>query len=263
MNDLYKELLEFGKERIDDFFKNVKLYENQFKYDEFNDACYDLMYQNNSYEKGVSTVKELKESIPGLKETCKKCGSYYMVARNKSIVAYDVQMGILLENIIIDFLKEKFHIKALHGDKSNKKYPDCMVLSKDKGIVAYFEVKYHSAPFIMAYQKINRLCYEGSATFDQDKIIKQLEIIDSDIQLPTFYLHWIDYPCLKGLFFETNEQVKDYIYRAEAEFERKEREGDLAKSAQSIYLGKVYAPTLSMGTFDEFVSILKKLEVRH
>ena len=183
-----------------------------------------------------------------------------MFPRNKSIVAYDVQLGILLENIIIDFLKKKFHINALHGDKSNKKYPDCMVLSKDKGIVAYFEVKYHSAPFIMAYKNINRWCYEGSATFDQKKIIQQLELIDSDIQLPTFYLHWIDYPCLKGLFFETNEQVKDYIYKAE--FERKEREGDLSKNPRSIYLDKVFAPLLSMGTFEEFVSILKKLEVR-
>lgn len=259
MNDTYKELLEFGKERINDFFKNVKLFENQFDYSNFNDDCYVHMFENNSYERFL-TVKELKEKIDGLRDVCKKCGNYYMVPRNKSIVAYDVQLGILLEDIIIDFLKTKYHIKALHGDKSNKKYPDCMVLSKDKGIVAYFEVKYHSAPFIMAYQKINRPCYEGSATFDQDKIIKQLEIIDSDIQLPTFYLHWIDYPCLKGVFFETNEQVKNYIY--EAEFERKEREGDLVKNPRSIYLNKVYAPTLSMGTFDEFVSILRKLEVR-
>lgn len=260
MNNTYKELLEFGKDRIRDFFKNVKLFDNQFEYNDFNDECYLYMFENNSYEH-FSTVKELKEKITSLTEICKACGAYFVKPRNKSIVAYDVQLGILLENIIIDFLKTKFHINAMHGDKSNKRYPDCMVLSKDKGIVAYFEVKYHGAPFIFAKQKIHRLCYEGSATYDQNKIIKQLEIIDSDIQLPTFYLHWIDYPCLKGLFFETNEVIKDYIYKSE--FERKEREGDSVKNHTSIYLNKVYAPTLSMGTFDEFISILKRLEVRH
>lgn len=254
--ELYKELLEFSKQRIEEFFKNTTLFETQFQFTTFNADCYDNMYQNNKQE-NIKTVKQLKNDIVGLKDVCKECASYYMNPRNKSKLKYDLIMGQLFENILIDFLNDKLNIKALHADDSNKQYPDCMVLKKDRGIAAYFEVKYHSAPFICAINKIKRYCYEGSVTLDYKKIIKQLEVIESDIERPVFYLHWIDYPCLKGIFFETSEQVKDYIFQKGQEFTREEREGDLEKNPQSIYLGKFYSPLLQMGTFEEFIGILK------
>ena len=159
----YEELLEFGGERIFDFLKNARLHESQFKYSEFNEVCYKKMYIENNQD-SIKTVKELKEEIPELKDTCKGCGSYFMNPRNKSIKGLDVQFGRLLEDVIIDFLKTKYKLNVTHGDNSNKKYPDCMLLSGDKGILAYFEVKYHGAPFISAINKIGRYCYEGSAT---------------------------------------------------------------------------------------------------
>ena len=196
----YEELLEFGGERIFDFLKNARLHESQFKYSEFNEVCYKKMYIENNQD-SIKTVKELKEEIPELKDTCKGCGSYFMNPRNKSIKGLDVQFGRLLEDVIIDFLKTKYKLNVTHGDNSNKKYPDCMLLSGDKGILAYFEVKYHGAPFISAINKIGRYCYEGSATLDLNKLVKQIEIVESELDRPVFYLHWIDYPCLKGLQF--------------------------------------------------------------
>lgn len=255
---LYKELLDFSQDRIKDFFKNVELFDGQFEYNEFNEKCYAQMYSNNSND-NIKTVKELKNEITVLPECCKKCGIYYMNPRNKSKLKYDLIMGQLFENILIDFFNQKLKVKALHADKKNKSYPDCMILKKDKGIAAYFEVKYHSAPFILAKNKINRFCYEGSITLDYKKIIKQLEIIESDLERPVFYLHWIDFPCLKGIFFETSEQVKDYILKNGEEFSRQEREGDLDKNPKSVYLGKFYSPLLQMGTFEEFVEIIKKI----
>ena len=255
---IYQELIEYARPRILDFMKNSKVFSNQFQWSDFNEQCYNSMYQNNTYD-DFKTVKFLKDEIPELKDMCKACGSYFMNPRNKSVVIYDVMFGRLLEDIIIDFLKEKYKINAAHGDDSNKSYPDCMILGKDKGIVAYFEVKYHAAPFISAINKINRYCYEGSATLDYKKIIKQLEIIESDIERPVFYLHWIDYPCLKGVFFETSEQVKDYIYNPDAIFERQKREGDDAKTPQSIYLKKIYSPLLYMGTFEEFINKINQM----
>lgn len=103
----YEELLEFGGERIFDFLKNARLHESQFKYSEFNEVCYKKMYIENNQD-SIKTVKELKEEIPELKDTCKGCGSYFMNPRNKSIKGLDVQFGRLLEDVIIDFLKTKY-----------------------------------------------------------------------------------------------------------------------------------------------------------
>ncbi len=227
----YEELLEFGGERIFDFLKNARLHESQFKYSEFNEVCYKKMYIENNQD-SIKTVKELKEEIPELKDTCKGCGSYFMNPRNKSIKGLDVQFGRLLEDVIIDFLKTKYKLNVTHGDNSNKKYPDCMLLSGDKGILAYFEVKYHGAPFISAINKIGRYCYEGSATLDLNKLVKQIEIVESELDRPVFYLHWIDYPCLKGLFFETSDQVKNELFILGEEFNREEREGDFNESGK-------------------------------
>lgn len=251
----YKELLAFGQERIFDFFKNVKLHDSQFKYSAFNVECYEAMYLKNS-QNNIKTVKELKEEIVELKPTCKECGAYFMNPRNTSIKKYDVMLGKLLEDIIIDFLKEKYRLNVTHGDNSNKRYPDCMLLSGDKGILAYFEVKYHGAPFISAISKIGRYCYEGSATLDLVKLIKQLEIVESELDRPVFYLHWIDYPCLKGLFFETSDQVKNELFLQGEVFEREERLGDFFDDKKKGYTKKFYSKLLEMGTFEEFIDLL-------
>lgn len=255
---MYNEILDIYRDRINDFFKNVPTFENQLTYDDFNVECFDKMYKENNIE-DPKKVKELKEEIPQLRDMCKKCGTYFMNPRNKSHVKYDVIMGQFFENILIDYFTEHLKIKATHGDKSNKKYPDCMILGKDKGILAYFEVKYHCAPFISAIQKIRRYCYEGSATLDKAKIERQLEIIESDIERPVFYIHWIDYPCVKGIFFETSEQVKGTLIN-EKVFERQEREGDLEKNPQSVYKEKIYSKFLEMGTLEELVSIIKYMQ---
>ena len=250
---MYEEILELYKDKLTDFFKNVPTFENQLLYSEFNKDCFDNMFKNNQNENPFP-VKVLKEKIPELKDVCKKCGQYFMNPRNKSHIKYDVIMGQLFEEILIDYFTNHLKIKAVHGDKTNKKYPDCMILGKDKGIIAYFEVKYHCAPFISAINKINRYCYESSATLDYKKIERQLEIIESDIERPVFYIHWIDYPCLKGIYFETSEQVKN-----EKIFQRQEREGDFEKNPQSIYKEKIYSKLLEMGTLEEFVEIIRSM----
>lgn len=254
---MYEEILDIYGEKIESFFRNAPTFKNQLKYEAVNDKCFKAMYKNNSAS-SPKKVKELKEKIPELTCMCKNCGAYYMNPRNKSRMKLDLVMGQFFEDILIDYFNNYLKIPVEHGDKSNKQYPDCMILGKDRGIIAYFEVKYHCAPFIMAYQKIGRYCYEGSATLDAKKITRQLEIIESDIERPVFYIHWIDYPCLKGIFFETSEQVKETI-RNEQVFERRAREGDLDKSPRSIYREKVYSPLLEMGTMEEFVEIIKRM----
>lgn len=263
--NLYNELLKFGEDKIFDFLSNARTHDLQFTYSKFNEECYEKMYVDNK-EENIKTVKELKSEINDLKDVCKGCGSYFMVPRNRSIKGLDVQFGRLLEDIIIDFLRSKYKLNIVHGDNQNKKYPDCMLLSGDKGILAYFEVKYHGAPFISAINKIGRYCYEASATMDLKKLTKQIEIVESELDRPVFYLHWIDYPCLKGLFFETSDQVKNELFELGEEFEREEREGDFSSSRKKVgYTSKFYSKLLEMGSFEELVDVfldMKKNGVR-
>lgn len=255
---IYKELLEFSKDRLDDFFANVKIYENQFVWTDFSARCYECMYINNSYD-NFSVVKELKEQIPELKDTCKKCGNFFMPQRNKSIPKYDVILGKQHEEILMEFLSRKLGAKIDRGDLQNRRYPDCAVYDNKGNIVAYFEVKFHGAPFVSALQLTGRYCYEGSATLDYKKIEKQLELIKAEISVPVYYVHWIEYPCLKGVFYERAEQVDEYIKKEHIEFERKKREGDEYKSRMSRYYAKMYSPLLKMGSFEEMIEELAGL----
>ncbi len=254
---LYEELLVSCKERFDKFFENVSIFENQFTWNDFNVHCYECMYINNDYDQ-IATVKQLKEEIPELKDICKKCGNFFMPQRNKSIPKYDVILGKQHEEALMDFLGKKLNAKIDRADLENRSMPDCKVMKPDGTVAAYFEVKFHGAPFVSAINLTGRYCYEGSATLDHKKIEKQLNIID-ELDAPVFYVHWLEYPCLKGVFYETSEQVKNYIRQQHEVFERQKREGDEQKSKKAVYLKKMYSPLLYLKSFDEFVDELSIL----
>lgn len=255
---LYKDLLEFSKERFTEFFKNVPIFENQFTWSPYNEQCYRLMYEENTYDK-FATVKDLKEKIPELQELCKKCAAFFIPARNKSMPKYDVILGMQHEEVLMDFLAQRLDTVVERGDLQNRSYPDCRILKADGSIAAYFEVKFHGAPFISALQCTGRYCYEGSATLDYKKIEKQLEIIEKEINVPVYYIHWIEYPCLKGIFCEKSESVKEYIKEQHFEFERKQREGDEQKTSKATYLKKMYSPLLNMMSFEDMISEFESL----
>lgn len=256
---LYEELLASCKERFDKFFANVPIFENQFTWSDFNTKCYEAMYVNNTYKK-IAEVKSLKETIPELKDVCKKCGEFYIPQRNKCIPKYDVILGKQHEEALMEFLTAKLGAKTERADLQNRSLPDCQILKPDGSTAAYFEVKFHGSPFVQALYLTGRYCYEGSATLDYKKIKKQLELIDGNkLDAPVFYVHWIEYPCLKGVFYETSDQVKAFLSSGEEEFSRKTREGDNEKTKKSIYLKKRYSPLLDMGDFDSFINELKRL----
>lgn len=255
---LYDELLESAGERFHTFLKNVPTFENQFVWSECNERCYRAMYEENPADAPVS-VAELKDQIPELRELCKKCAAFYVRPRNNSILKYDLLLGKQHEEVLMSFLSRKLDAVVERGDLEDRSYPDCRILRSDGSIAAYFEVKFHGAPFINALHKTGRYCYEGSATLDCKKIEKQLALIDTEITAPVYYLHWIEYPCLKGIFCERSEDVKQYISEQHTVFERKLREGDLQKSKDSVYLTKMYSPLLRMMPFEQFLSELRAL----
>ena len=255
---LYEELLEASKDRFDEFFKSVSTFENQFTWNEFNAECYRLMYDENSYDE-LATVKGMKEEIPEMKDMCKKCGAYFIPARNKSIPKYDVVLGKQMEEEMMKFLSKKLGTVVERGDLQNRSYPDCVIRKADGKPAAYFELKYHAAPFVYAYRFTGRECYEGSATLDYKKMKKQLALIDDEITVPVYYVHWLDYPCLKGIFYESSKKVKEHMNQQHAEFERKKREGDDQKSAGAKYFSKIYSYLLELGDFEEMVEEFRSL----
>ena len=116
-----------------------------------------------------------------MKDICKKCGNYFIPKRNESIPKYDVILGKQMEEELMDFLSKKLQTKVCRGDLENRSYPDCKILREDGSIAAYFEVKYHAAPFVYAKRFTGRECYEGSATLDYKKMKKQLALIEEEI----------------------------------------------------------------------------------
>ena len=255
---LYEELLDLSKPRFDEFFKNVKTFENQFCWNEYNEQCYEFLYNNNSYDDLV-TVRGAKEAIPGMKEMCSKCGAYFIPKRNESIPRYDVILGQQMEEEIMKFLQKKLGAVVCRGDLENRSYPDCKILKADGSVAAYFEVKYHAAPFVYSVRFTGRECYEGSATLDYKKMKKQLALIEEKIDVPVYYIHWLDYPCLKGIFYESSDSVKAHMEQQHAEFERKKREGDDKKSAGARYFSKIYSYLLELKGFEEMMDEFKAL----
>ncbi|OUQ55029.1 hypothetical protein B5E58_12955 [Tyzzerella sp. An114] len=255
---LYNELIEVSKPRFEKFFKNVKIFENQFCWNDYNAKCYDYFYKTNTYDE-LATVADAKKCIPEMKDICKKCGNYFIPKRNESIPKYDVILGKQMEEELMDFLSKKLQTKVCRGDLENRSYPDCKILREDGSIAAYFEVKYHAAPFVYAKRFTGRECYEGSATLDYKKMKKQLALIEEEIEVPVYYVHWIDYPCLKGIFYENSYMIKEHMEQQHAEFERKKREGDDKKSINARYFSKIYSYLLELKSFEEMLEEFKLL----
>ena len=257
----YEKLLEIGSDRIFKFLKNIPLHQGQFKYSPFNETCYQKMFVENSQD-NIKDVEDLRSEIGDLNQTCTTCRHFFFKQRSNSVKKDDIKFGNILEDVLIDFFNEKYKLKAKRGDRENLSYPDCKLLSRDNETLAYFEVKYHAAPFLSAKKFTDRDCYEGSATLDTDKLVKQIKLVESEINPPVFYLHWIDYPCLKGLFYETSEQVKEELLTFGVEFERKDRTGDFSEKTNKKvgYTKKSYAKLLEMGSFEELVNIFLEMD---
>ena len=163
--------------------------------------------------------------------------------------------------MFISFLK-KLDIHSDKADKSNKVLPDNLIIDKSKNVCAYYEVKYHNAPFVMAY-KFNkgRECYEGSITLDYEKVAKQIKLTRELTDLPVFYVHWVDFPCVKGIFYMSLEDTKNCLDKG-IEFKRQEREGDFATNTKGTrkvgYTNKFYPSLIGMKSLSELITCFGK-----
>ena len=260
---LYKKLLESSRERLIEFTENFPRQERQFTFEKFNEIAFEKMYRNL---REVVPRQQLFSQVPGLKEACKGCWSFYLNPRNKSVKSLDTRLGKQFEHVLKDFFVS-LGLQCTQSDEMGfrKNYPDLVMLGENGKPVAFLEVKYLTAPFVKVFEKVpGRECYEGSTTLDADeKLEAQRKIIEEEIDVPAYYVYWIDYPCIKGVFFMPAEEVFSYVDEVKLEWTRKQREGNFihveGKKVRVGHMKKVYLLLLKMGDFEELVRKLHEL----
>ncbi len=265
-HDLFSQLLAKSAEELKAFTINSPTHNSQFTFTDFNQNCVDIIYDGLGKKNIVSPRQELFGKIPKLDEACKGCYKYFMSPRNRSAKFLDIKLGKKFEVFFVDFLNS-IGISSGLLDKKPLNYPDIVIKNTDGDIVSRCEVKYMAAPFLLLYKKIpGRECYEGSNTLDVGKkIAKQRKYVENEIDVPVFYIYWLDYPCVKGIYFMPAEEVYEYIDSVGGvEFERKERSGDFVttKDGEKKKLSqtsKVYLPLYQMKNFETLVDEFKRL----
>ncbi len=122
-----------------------------------------------------------------------------------------------------------------------------MLLGTDKGILAYIEFFYHTSDIRVDDAAVGRM---GICHLMKD-LRTRLPLVDSDLDRPVFYVHFLDYPNQKGIFFETTEMIKNNIF------------GN-TKCVYSHNSGDLYFSDISeMGEFEELVCMFEDLKRHH
>jgi len=239
--ELYSKALEkTGK--LKEYLSKAKLFETQLTLSTFNKECNEkLIYKNSA----VKPRQTFFDTIEGLEGTCKKCWSFYLSPRNKSIKGLDVQLGKQFELVIIDFLNSV----GIHAEKTKNRgeYPDISVFDVSGKLIAFIELKYQSSPWLFAFKEegTKRECYEGSPAVDIKKINQQTELVlNGKIDVPIIYLFWLDFPCVKGLFHMELKELKSLLDSGSKVFERKLREGDVSEKGKKGQTSKIH-PSIS------------------
>lgn len=143
----------------------------------------------------------------------------------------------ILEQFLM-FIKKKMKFSIVDWEPTHKEYPSHMFLSGDKGILAYVDFKYAESkePFS-----------DSELACDSKLLLETLRSADSQLDRPVFFVYMLNYRDKRGIYFETNEQIKDRWFKS---------------SCSSEY----YIPVVDeMGDFNNLIAIwddLKKNNVR-
>lgn len=226
------------------------------------------MYRGQKNSVSPLEHKSFWPSITGLGVTCDRCWKFYFYERDKLNKSVGVGYGKTFENQFMRFLRAK-GVECEDGTDVNMNYPDIRILTPGGKAACYLELKYLTSPFLSVRKKVdpNRDCYEGSATLDCDeKLRAQRRLVENEIPEQTYYVYWLDYPCIKGVFYWEAESVYAYVDRVGGrEFTRRAREGDFVESYEGTrqvgHIEKVYVPLLQMGPFKELMDELRRRAV--
>ena len=143
----------------------------------------------------------------------------------------------ILDQFLV-FIKKKMKFSIVNWEPPHKEYPHYMFLSGDKGILAYVDFRYKESK--KAFSDLELAC-------DSKQLLETLRSADSQLDRPVFFVYMLNYLDKQGIYFETNEQIKDRWFKS---------------SCSSKY----YIPVVDeMGDFNNLIAIwndLKKNNVR-
>lgn len=138
----------------------------------------------------------------------------------------------------LTFIKKKMKFSIVNWEPPHKEYPSHMFLSGDKGILAYVDFKYMESDD--NFSEVELAC-------DSKSLLDTLRSADSQLDRPIFFVYMLNYRNKQGIYFETNEQIKDRWFN-------------------SSYSSESYIPVIDeMGDFNNLITIwndLKKNNVR-
>lgn len=147
-------------------------------------------------------------------------------------------------SIVAAWLKKKKRLNVVQWEPNNVNYPKFMLLGTDKGILAYIEFFYHRSDRRVDDATVGRM---GICHLMKD-LRTRLSLVDSDLDRPVFYVHILDYPGQKGVFFETTEMIKNNIF-------------ENSKCVYNKNTSDLYFSDISeMGDFDELVCMFEDLK---
>ena len=136
------------------------------------------------------------------------------------------------------YIKKKMKFSIIDWKPARKEYPSYVFLSGDKGILAYVDFKYIAS---------NELFSDSELACDAKKLLKTLRSADSQLDRPVFFVYMLNCLDKQGIYFETNEQIKDRWFK-------------------NSYSSEYYIPVMDeMGDLNNLIAIwsdLKKNNVR-
>ena len=158
-----------------------------------------------------------------------------------SLVLTETEGSLSKEDVLSQFvfmMKKNMRFSIVGWDPVREEYPSHMLLSGDKGILAYVDFKYIES---------NENFSESHLSCDSGMLLKTLRVADSRLDRPVFFVYMLNCPDKQGIYFETNEQIKDRWFK-------------------TAYSSERYAPVVEeMGDFNNLIEIwndLKKNNVR-
>lgn len=152
----------------------------------------------------ASNFDELKpKEKPKNKKNAKQTEAKTITITKKRQAHKEVTLSLFADEDKVEtlfyFLSNKYKFNIVKWEPNSTYYPKYMLLSGDKGILAYIHI-----------QKDEKIITH--AEYDTRTLAKEIEAAESDLDRPVFYLHWLDINNFSSLHFETSAQLKEYLF---------------------------------------------------